>query len=103
MQEVVDDHSHHEMPDLLVPAHSTSLADLWSEMQHKHADPNPSIAEYSKSHHHHMSCGCHTWEMPHMGRILWSSATSDARLVVVLTGVHQGHVPCTQTEYSKGA
>ena len=38
-----------------------------------------------------------------MGRILWSSATSDARLVVVLTGVHQGHVPCTQTEYSKGA
>eukprot|EP00892_Ulva_mutabilis_P007599 jgi/Ulvmu1/5210/UM022_0003.1 len=89
-REIVDSDSSHQMPDLLVPAHSISLANLWSKLHNKDVDTTLRIADLAGSNNHCMSCGCHTWELPHMGHVVCSSATSDARLVAILTGVPRG-------------
>lgn len=86
MQEMADDNGMYKMPDLLVPAHSASLANVWAEIQQKDVDFSPDISKYSSQQYHQISCGCHTWEMPYMGTVVQSSATSDARLLAVLTG-----------------
>lgn len=98
VQEINDDNFLHKMPDLLVPAQSSSLETLWAAINQKDVDFNPDVSSYSSQPLHHISCGCHTWEMPNMGPILRSSATYDAQLVSVLTGEVKHLVASDQTK-----
>lgn len=87
VQEVIEDDCGHQMPDLLLPVNAAALDTVWVEIQQKDAALQQDLSQFSHQPYHQISCGCHTSEMPHVGCVVSSSATEDAKLIAIVTGV----------------